>query len=231
MRKLTPVALVLTLAFLVSTTTGANEQKHAKQWATDFPLEKDELATIGRNLHFILEPGYVLVLENGSERLTITVLNETQRVGDVDTRVVEEKETKSGKLVEISRNYCAISKKTNSVYYFGEDVDIYKNERVVGHDGAWLSGVKGARFGLLMPGIIELGSKYYQELAPRVAMDRAEIISVNETVVTLAARFTNCLKVKETTPLEPRSTEYKYYAAGIGLVQDGSLKLVRHGRE
>ena len=51
--------------------------------------------------------------------------------------------------------------------------------------GAWLSGVKGARFGLLMPGTIHLGLKYYQEFAPGVAMDRAEIISVNETVVTL----------------------------------------------
>jgi hypothetical protein len=38
------------------------------------------------------------------------------------------------------------------------------------------------------------------------------------------------LKLKETTPLEPAVTDYKYYAPGIGLVQDGKLKLMKFGR-
>jgi hypothetical protein len=218
------------LALLVTTAFSTHQQKHEKQtWTTEFAVE-DELSAVGRNPYFILEPGYFLVLEKGPEQLTITVLKATRKIGDVETRVVEEKETAAGKLVEISRNYYAISKRTNSVFYFGEEVDLYKNEKVIAHSGAWLSGVNGAKFGLMMPGIILLGSKYYQELAPGVAMDRAEIVSINETVVTPASRFTNCLKVEETTPLEPRAKEYKYYAAGIGLVQDGELKLVRHGR-
>jgi len=224
-------ALAAASGILVSLITQANEQKQIdRTWTVDFQVENDQLSTIGRNPHFILEPGYYLVLEQGVERLTITVLNSTRQVGDVETRVVEEKETKDGKLVEISRNYYAISKRTNSVYYFGEDVDMYKNERVVGHGGSWLVGVNGARFGLMMPGIILLRSRYYQELAPGIAMDRAEVVSMSETVGTPAAQFTNCLKVEETTPLEPRTKEYKYYAAGIGLVQDGALKLVKHGR-
>jgi len=232
MRKATWLALAVALAFLVFlTATRANEQKRDDHtWTVEFHLDKDELSTIGRNPHFILEPGYYLVLENGAERVTITVLNSTKRVGEIETRVVEEKETKGGKLVEISRNYYAIGKRTNSVYYFGEDVDMYKNEKVVGHDGSWLAGASGARFGLMMPGIILLRSRYYQELAPGVAMDRAEIVSMSETVRTPAAQFTNCLKVEETTPLEPATKEHKYYAAGIGLVQDGELKLVKHGR-
>ena len=80
----------------------------------------------------------------------------------------------SDRPVEISRNYFAISKRTNDVYYFGEDVDIYKASKVSSHEGAWLAGVKGARFGLAMPGVPTLKAKYYQELAPGVAMDRAE---------------------------------------------------------
>lgn len=231
MRKSTSLALAVTLAFVVSLPTGANEQRYDdKVWTASFLLEKDELSTIGRNPHFNLEPGYRLVLEKGLERVTITVLDSTKKIGDVETRVVEENETKGGKLVEISRNYYAISKRTNSVYYFGEDVDMYKNEKVVGHGGSWLAGVNGARFGLMIPGIVLLGSRYYQEFAPGVAMDRAEIVSLSETVVTPAARFTNCLKVEETTPLEPGNKEHKYYAAGIGLIQDGALKLVKHGR-
>jgi hypothetical protein len=216
------------LAFAASTWSG-EKQKDDGSWTVDFAVEKDELASTGRNPYFILEPGYFLVLEGGKEQITITVLNETKKVDGVETRVVEERETKGGKLVEVSRNYFAISKRTNSVFYFGEDVDIYKGGKVVSHDGAWLAGVNGAKFGLMMPGQVLLKAKFYQEIAPKVAMDRAEIISMNETVKTPAGEFKNCLKVEETTPLEPGNREIKYYAAGIGLVQDGSMRLVKYG--
>ena len=72
-----------------------------------------------------------------------------------------------------------------------------------------------------------LGAKYHQEVAPTVAMDRATIVSVSETVKTPAGEFTNCLKVEETTPLQRFTTEYKYYAPGIGMVSDGSMNLVK----
>ena len=211
--------------------TQADEQKKDDgSWTIEFAAEKDELSATGRNLYFILEPGYQLVFEGGKERLVITVLDETKTVDGVETRVVEERETKDGKPVEVSRNYFAISKRTNDVFYFGEDVDIYKGGKAVGHGGAWLAGVKGARFGLMMPGQVRLKARYYQERAPRVAMDRAEIVSLSETVKTQAGEFKNCLKVEETTPLEAGVKEYKYYAAGVGLAQDGSLKLVKYGK-
>ena len=201
----------------------------ADAWTTDFSIEKQDLASTGRNPYFILEPGYYLVLKGGNVELIITVLNETKMVDGVETRVVEERETKGGKLREISRNYFAISKRTNDVFYFGEDVDIYKDSKVVSHSGAWLSGVKGARFGLMIPGQPSLNARYYQEVAPGVAMDRVEIVSLSETVKTPAGEFTNCLKLKETTPLEPGVTDYKYYTPGIGMVQDGLLRLATFG--
>jgi hypothetical protein len=196
---------------------------------TEFPLEKDELTTTGRNDFFILEPGYFLILENGKEKFVMTVLNETKKIGDIETRVVEEKETKDGKLVEFSRNYFAISKTTKNVYYFGEDVDIYKNDKIVGHKGTWLHGVKDAKFGMMMPGKATVGQKYYQEQAPGAGMDRAEHLSVTETIEVPAGKFTNCLKVKETTPLEPDNIEHKWYASGVGLISDGTLKLTKYG--
>jgi hypothetical protein len=129
----------------------------------------------------------------------------------------------------VSRNYYAISKRTGSVYYFGEEVDIYKNDKIVSNEGAWLSGVKGAKFGLMMPGTQLVRGRYYQEIAPGAAMDRAEIVSISETVKTPAGEFKNCLKVEETTPLEPGNIGYKFYAPGIGIVQAGKLTLVKHG--
>jgi hypothetical protein len=118
---------------------------------------------------------------------------------------------------------------TNTVFYFGEDVDIYKRGKVVGHDGAWRAGSDQARAGVMMPGIVLLGSRYYQEIAPGVAMDRAEIVSRSEYIETPAGKFTDCLKTEETTPLEPGVREYKVYAPGVGLVRDGDLLLKRYG--
>ena len=198
-------------------------------WTAEFNIESGELVSTGRNPYFVLEPGYQLVLEDGDEHLTITVLAETRIVDGVETRIIEERESRGASLVEVSRNFFAISKKTNSVYYFGEEVDIYKNGKITDHEGAWLAGVNGARFGLMMPGVPLLKARHYQEIAPKVALDRAEIAALNATIRTPAGNFTNCLRVDETTPLEPLAKEAKYYARNVGLLQEGSLKLVRYG--
>jgi hypothetical protein len=206
------------------------EEVVSRQWTDDFSADRDTLASTGKNPYFILEPGYQLVLKGGGEEATVTVMNETKTVDGVECRVVEERGWKDGNLDEVSRNYFAISKRTNNVYYFGEDVDEYKNGKVVGHGGSWLSGEKGARFGLMMPGAPLLGARFYQEFAPKSAMDRAEIVGLGLTFNTPAGEFKNCVKIKETTPLEPGKADYKVYAPGIGMVQDGDMKLVKYGK-
>jgi hypothetical protein len=209
-----------------ATTAGAKSS-----WQETLQAPEDTFATTGRNRFYILEPDYQLVLE-GKEggktiNLTITVLDETKQVAGVSTRVVEERETANGKLAEVSRNYLAIGVPSHHIYYFGEDVDMYKGDKIV-HERAWLAGVNGAKSGILLPGQIALGARYYQEQAPQVAMDRAENVSTNETVRTPAGTFAHCLKVKETTPLES-GTGYKLYAPEVGLVCDGTLRLVKCG--
>ncbi len=203
-------------------------EKHA--FTEDFFIELCTFSTTGSNPFFILEPGFQLILEGeeGQEevRVVITVLGETKMIGDIETRVVEEYETKDGELAEISQNYFAICDETNSVFYFGEDVDIYEEGVIVSHDGSWQAFANGAKPGIIMPGTILLGSRYFQEVAPEVAMDRAENVAMNEVVETPAGTFTGCLKTKETTPLEPNAKSVKFYAPGIGLVKDGDLVLI-----
>jgi len=228
MRRL--LASIAMITLLTSAVIAAAAADDLDQWTNDFAAEKDALVSTGRNNFFILEPGYQLVLEKDKERLVVTVLNETKKVDGVETRIVEERETNDGQLIEVSRNYFAISKRTGSVYYFGEDVDMDKNGKVVAHEGSWLSGVDGARFGLMMPAVPLLGARFQQEVAPTVALDRAEIVSVTDTLTTPAGEFKNCLKTKETTPLEPDALEHKRYAPGIGLIDDAGLKLVRYGK-
>ena len=203
---------------------------HQPGFTDSFMIEQRRFADAGVNPYFVLQPGRQLTLE-GDEgkahvRLTITVLRETRVVDGVKTRVVEQRETKNGELVEVSKNYFAICAPTNSVFYFGEDVDIYSGGVIVSHEGAWLTGRSGAKAGIVMPGVQLLGARYFQEIAPGVAMDRAETVSVTEVLSTPAGDATGVLKVEETTPLEPNAREYKLYAPGIGLVQDGALKLI-----
>jgi hypothetical protein len=198
-------------------------------WLQTFPVATSELATQGENPYFILRPGYQATFEGkGGGRLVITVLNETVNVGGVDTRVVEEKEWSGGELIEVSRNYFAIHPPTGDVYYFGEDVDMYKKGKLVNHEGSWRYGTNGATFGLMVPGKPSIGMRFYQELARGIAMDRAEIVSLTDRLATPAGVFEKCLKTRETTPLEMLAREYKIYAPGIGLVKDGDLVLVSH---
>jgi uncharacterized membrane protein YkoI len=192
-----------------------------------FKVDKSTLLDKGSNTYMILEPGYKLILVDGKDTLIITVLDETKVVDGVKTRIVEERETKGDKLEEVSRNYFAFDKATGDIYYFGEDVDMYDAAgKVKNHEGSWLSGVKDARFGLMMAGKPKVGDRYQQEVAPKVALDRAEVISLTEKVKVPAGTYKDCLKTKESSGLES-AVGTKRYAPGTGLLDDGSFKLSR----
>jgi len=199
-----------------------------------FFLEDCRLGPRGTNDYFIpLKPGCFLRFEgeeDGESRtLLISVLRPTKLVAGVQCAIVREMEWEDDELTEISLNYFAICQKCNDIFYFGEDVDIYEGGQVVSHEGAWLAGKKGAKPGLIMPGRPLNGARYFQEIAPRVALDRAEHLNDKVTVQTPAGTFHNCLFVAETSPLEPGHVSFKYYARGVGLLQDSVLKLAEYG--
>jgi hypothetical protein len=226
-------ALCATSVGFASVPGARARQQTTRAWLQSFPVKAGDLATIGENAYFILKPGYQITLEGLEDgktvRLVVTVLADTKRIAGIDTRVVEERETRADALAEVSRNYFAIEKGTRNVYYFGEDVDVYTDGKVTNHESAWLHGMH-ATFGLMMPGTATVGLRYYQEMAPGVAMDRAEILSATRQVTTPAGTFANCLETEETTPLERGAREVKIYAPGIGLIRDGPLALTAHGR-
>lgn len=226
---MTPLQLLksFVLLFTCAALLHAAEKNVAEDrpWCDVFSVNKAELADTGKNPYFLLWPGYKLRLQHGKDVLVVSVLEETKVVDGVKTRVIEERETKDGQLVEVSRNYFAISRVTGDVYYFGEDVDIYKNGKVSGHDGSWLAGVNGAKFGLMMPGRPGVGDRYCQEVAPGVAMDRAEVVSTGEDFTTPRAAYERCLRIRETSALEKGNAD-KLYAPDVGLIKDGAMVLM-----
>src|SRR6186713_679910 len=153
-----PIAAVLGIVLLSAAASAKDEPKPSGRWTETLVPTDEKCLSTGRNEYFVLEPGYQLTFEGKEGRkkvdLIVTVLNETKAVDGVETRILEERESADGNLVEVSRNFFAIGEKTRNLYYFGEEVDIYKKGKVVGHEGAWLSGVKGAKYGILVPGQI-----------------------------------------------------------------------------
>lgn len=191
------------------------------------------------NPYFLLTPGRTLVFageEDGAEiDLQIRVKKATRTISFVSAageqitlsaRVVEEREWEDGELVETSRNWFALCKETSDVYYFGEDVDIYEEGEIVSHAGAWEAGVDGALPGIIMPGTFLLGARYYQEIAPDVALDRAKHVDMGLSVSVGAGQFEDCVGVKENSPLDAGARSYKVYCPGVGLVMDDVVDLI-----
>ncbi|NUM55002.1 MAG: hypothetical protein HUU46_15245 [Candidatus Hydrogenedentes bacterium] len=211
----------------------AKARQHRVEFTNTFGLEKCTFATTGRNAYFILEPGYQLTLEHKdgdeTEQLVITVLNETEKVGGIETRVVEERESENGELKEVSRNYFAFCNENRGIFYFGEQTTKYKNGQPGIANDSWRADSADCKPGLAMPGLVLVGSRYYQEWDPKAAMDRAEIVALDETLETPAGTFEHCLKVQESNPLEGDEEEFKLYAPGIGLIQDEDLLLTKFG--
>jgi hypothetical protein len=223
------VMVVMIVTNFVTGCVSIGNSRSRSPWQKEFGISERTLVTTGRNLYFVLEPGFQLVYESKNDKLKITVLDETREVNGILTRVVEEREWKNGELREVSRNFFAICETTKDVFYFGEEVDMYKNGKVDNHKGAWLAGKKGAKAGLMMPAKPIVGMRYYQEIAPGEAMDRAEIIKFDEILETPAKTFTECLLTKEDTPLNIFEREFKTYAPGVGLIQDEKLLLTEFG--
>jgi hypothetical protein len=236
-RRLAPALTAL----LVGLAPGAGAQPDEAEFTTDFRLGECRFASTGQNPYFLLRPGYELELAGESDGeevvVEITVLAQTKTIRlvldgrrrDVRARVVEEREYIDGELAEVSRNYYAACSNRGDVVYLGEDVDFYEDGEIVGHEGSWRAGVAGASPGLIMPGTFLLGSRYYQEVAPEVAEDRAEHVAMGLDVEVEAGDFSDCVEVLETNPLEPGAESEKTYCPRVGLVVDGDLELVEFG--
>ena len=134
-------------------------------WRDTFDVEKEDLAPTGNNPWLTIQPGRKQVMRNGIDTLTITILDDTPTIDGVKVGVLEERETKNGKLEEVSRNFFATDKETGDVYYLGEDVDMYRDGKIVSHEERVARRGEGrSKFGLMIPAKPKVGDKFYQEI-------------------------------------------------------------------
>src|SRR5208282_1751062 len=159
-------------------------------WEKISQLDLKNLATIGKNPYFNLEPGYRLRYTNGEATRTMTVRRMTKVIDGVQTRVVEEKVEQHGQPTKITWRYYAIDKATSALYCFGVHTQLYYKGRLMSHRG-WRSGEHGAMFTLVMPAAPKVGDTLLRNHNPGSPRRLEEVIDVAEKVVTPAGTFAN----------------------------------------
>jgi hypothetical protein len=76
----------------------------------------------------------------------------------------------------------------------------------------------------MVPGQPKLGQKFYQEIAPKVALDRVEIVSTDETVKTPAGTF-RALPAPEGNHADRARCESQVLRAGNRMIKDDAFEL------
>lgn len=173
------------------------------------------------NPYFPLTTGITRVYENedGSERVEVTVTDETYEILGVECVVVVDVEYEDDEVVEETRDYFAADNFGN-VWYFGEHSLEVEDGIIVGSGGSWIAGEDGAKPGIIMPVAPTPGFVYRQEWFLGEAEDAGEILSTMEDVTVPYGMFSNCVQTADFTPLEPGNLEHKFYAAGTGLLKE-----------
>jgi hypothetical protein len=183
------------------------------------------------NPFFPLPVGHQVVLEGeeGGARLVvrITALDEVETVAGIETRVIEEYESKDDRVVEVSRNFFAQAQ-DGTVCYFGEEADMFDGAgNVTSHSGSWRAGVGDNRPGIFMPPDLEVGQAFRQEIAPGIAEDQSKVIALGERTEVPAGIFEHTAILRDGSPLDGGTGE-KIYARYIGLIVDGPARLTKY---
>jgi hypothetical protein len=168
-------------------------------------------------------PGSRWVYEaGGGQRNEVLVTDQTRKVMGITATVVSDTGTRDGELVERTLDWFAQDRDGN-VWYLGEDTTAYKNGRP-SSAGSWEAGVDGALPGIIMKADPKVGDAYRQEFKRGEAEDMGKIVRVGDTERVPFRSFDGLLVTQDWTPLESEVVEEKFYAKGVGLVLESTIR-------
>lgn len=178
-----------------------------------------EAAAANPHPYFPLTPGLVLTYEAGDETIVVTVTDEVKEIAGIEATVIRDTVSEDGELIEDTFDWYAQDIHGN-VWYLGELSKNYEDGELVDLEGSWKTGVDGARAGIIMQAMPEVGQIYRQEYLIGEAEDMAEVFDTNETGESAPAAncASTCLVTREYLPIEPDVEAFKYYAPGIGMI-------------
>jgi hypothetical protein len=160
---------------------------------------------------------YESTTDEGLEVISVEVLAETKKVWGVTATVVRDTVTLNDELAEDTKDWFAQDKDGN-VWYLGEETCEYDGGECVDTGGSWEAGVDGALPGIAMMASPKVGDAYYQEYYADEAEDYGEVVEVGASASVPAGDFTDCVKTRDTTKLDPEVEEFKTYCPGVGVV-------------
>ena len=220
---------VLATAFPVAawggngSTLGACPEIPLPQGSEPVSLDPANFTTEIDNLYWPMKPGsrwvYRETTPQGSRaRVVVKVTTKTKLIANgIRARVVSDVVSEDGKPVEVTQDWYAQDCGGN-IWYLGEKTAEYENGKVVSREGSWEAGVDGAQPGIALPARPQVGMTYRQEYYAGHAEDAGEVFSRDEQVQVPAGHFGDIVMTKDTTALQPRVLEYKFYARGVGPV-------------
>jgi hypothetical protein len=183
------------------------------------------------NPYFPLRPGttyrYEGLSDGEKEVNTVAVTDRTKKILGVTTTVILDRVFVAGQLTESTFDWYAQDRDGN-VWYFGEDTKEYEDGKVKTTKGSWEAGVNDAKPGILMLASPRAGQAYWEEYYKGEAEDQARVKAKIGSLKVPYGSFRRVLVTDNFSPLEPKVLERKYYARGIGLIQE---RLVRGGDE
>ena len=151
------------------------------------------------------------------------VLHQRKQILGIACTVVRDTVSEHGRAIERTLDDYAQDKQGN-VWYLGEDSFERDHGRFVKASDSWLSGVNGAKPGIIMPAHPKPGDRYRQEYyPPGEALDEAHVLGERGPVTVPYRTFKRALVTSEFSPLEPQ-TEEKYYVAGLGEILERVVK-------
>ncbi len=158
--------------------------------------------------------------EGADYRVVVTVTDRTKKLANgVEARVVSDvvSDKGTGELVEKTDDYYA-QNSDGALWYMGEATAEYENGKVKTRAGSFEAGVDGAQPGVIMPADPEVGQSYRQEYLKGEAEDAGKILSLGAQAEVPAGHYSPTVMTQDTSPLEPKVFEVKFYAKGVGPV-------------
>jgi hypothetical protein len=223
-RLLTGISVAVVIAAVAIPVTFAGAQScndPLPQGSEPVTFDPADFASRIDNPYWPMSPGTRSVYREfdfeGSQRVTVTVLERTRTIEGIEATVVHDVVSEGGELVENTFDWYA-QDVCGNVWYMGENTKEYENGEVVSTAGSWEHGIDGAMAGVVVPGDPQVGLTYRQEYYAGEAEDAGEIVSLDEQAQVPFGHFRNVLLTKDYTPLEPKVLEYKLYAQGVGPV-------------
>jgi hypothetical protein len=180
------------------------------------------------NPYFPLTPGLVTRLRgsDGDEKFVekVRVTHRTKMIAGVNTTVVRDVVRRpDGTLAETTDDWYANDDEGN-VWYLGEDTATYdEHGNLEDREGSWEAGVQGAEPGIIMLANPRPPMATRMEFSKGVAEDQAWVVQRLGRITTPGGRFTDVVRTLEWGRLEPRVISQKFYAAGLGIVEERDL--------